>query len=92
MQTGLVIRTLEISPLQPIHSAIIPPQEPTHCPLEQIRAYDKSPELRPEDVLRRELHQCRDVIPLFVESAAPDDIDRYKDPATEYAQHEEDIS
>lgn len=91
MQTRLIIRTLEVCPLQPINSTIIPPQKPTHRPLEQVRAHHKSPELRPENILRRELHQRRDVIPLLVESAAPHDVDRYQDSASEDTKHEEDV-
>ena len=92
MQASLVLLAIEIRPSELEHRPVVEPQEEADRKLDQVRHNHKSPELCAPDILRCELQQCRDIIPLLVEIRTANDIDGYQDAASKYCNHAEYVS
>lgn len=92
VQARLVLWTIVVSPSQLQHCLVVPPQEEADCPLEYISHENVCPEFCAKNILRRKLHQRRNIIPLIVESGPSYNIDWNKNTTASKRQHQEDVS
>jgi hypothetical protein len=82
---------VKVRPSEFEDSPVVPPEEETNRGLEQIRNNDKSPKLGAKDILRRELHQRRNIFPLLVEVGPAHDIDRDQDTTADDGGNQKDV-
>lgn len=91
METLLVLFAIKVRPPQLHNRHIIPPQKEAHSALNNIRKEDIHPELSSKQILRRKLHQRRDITPLVVETRASRNSNRYQKCAANSHEHQEDV-
>jgi hypothetical protein len=91
MKAGLVLRAFEVCAPQLVDYPVVPPNEAADGDLDEVSEENVGPEFTSTNVLRRELHERRNVAVLVVKIASSNDTNGDQDTAANDTENNEDI-